>query len=356
MFQNRINKLKESFENFNIGGIMIASRYNRYYLSGFTGTNAYLVINKERNILITDSRYIEQAKKQCPDYEIVNQGKNFYETLQDIFQQISITEIGFEENYITYRQYYDCEKNMKNIKLIPVRNSVEGIREIKDSEEIRKIKKAAQIADETFSHILSYIKPGIVEKEIALEIDYFMKKLGAAELSFETIVASGERSSMPHGVADSREIKDGDTITLDFGCIYEGYCSDMTRTIFVGKAQEKIQDIYKIVLEAQEAALQMLKPGLVCKDIDEMARKIITRYGYGENFGHGLGHSLGLEIHEEPTLSTKSERILEAGMIVTIEPGIYIEGFGGVRIEDLVLITEEGYENLVKSRKEITVI
>ncbi|MGE5328910.1 MAG: M24 family metallopeptidase [Deltaproteobacteria bacterium] len=354
--EERISKLRENLAGYNVGGIIITSRYNRYYLSGFTGTNGYLIIGKEKKILITDSRYIEQAKKQCPDYEIVNQGKNIYEVLQDILQQINISELGFEENYITYRQYADCEKNIKGVKLVPVINSVEKIREIKDRQEIKKIKKAAQIADKTFEHILNYIKIGITEKEIALEIDYFMKKLGASELSFETIVASGTRSSMPHGVASSKIIEDGDTITIDFGCIYDGYCSDMTRTIFVGEPHQKMKDIYKIVLEAQEAALKVLKPGVPCKDVDQIARDIISKYGYGENFGHGLGHSVGLEIHEDPALSTKSERILEAGMVVTVEPGIYVEGIGGVRIEDLVLITENGYENLTSSSKEITVI
>ena len=356
MYQNRINKVRESFESYNINGIIIASRYNRYYLSGFTGTNGYLIIDKDRNILITDSRYIEQASKQCPDYEIINQGKNIYETIQKVLQQMNILELGFEDNHITYREYADYEKNIQNLKLIPVRNSVERIREIKNAEEIKKIKKAAQIADETFNHILGYIKPGVEEKEIALEIDYYMKKLGASELSFKTIAASGERSSMPHGVAGSRKIVFGDNITLDFGCIYEGYCSDMTRTVFVGQAQENIKDIYKIVLEAQKAALQMLKPGLLCKDVDACARDIIKEYGFGENFGHGLGHSVGLEVHEEPAISTKSDRILESGMVITIEPGIYLESIGGVRIEDLVLITETGYENLVSSRKDMIII
>jgi len=356
MFQDRIKKLRDRFEDLKINGILLSNPFNRYYLSGFTGTSGYLFIGEDKSVLITDSRYMKQAKEQCADIEVVDQGKDIYETFLKIIDYIKINRLGFEENHITLRQFSEYEKKLADINLIPVRGEIKRLREIKDKEEIIKITKAAEIADGAFSHILNYIKPGVHENEISLEIEYFMKRQGASAVSFDTIVASGERSAMPHGVASSKEIELGDTVTLDFGCIYEGYCSDMTRTVFVGEAKEEIKKIYEIVLKAQTSALEMLKAGLLCKDIDACARKIITAYGYGENFGHGLGHSLGLEIHEDPAISSKSERKLETDMVVTIEPGIYLEDIGGVRIEDLVLITKNGYENLVKSPKEIIVI
>lgn len=352
----RIQKLKERFEDLKIDGILIANPFNRLYLSDFTGTSGYLLIGKNKSIIITDFRYIEQAHNQCTGYEIIDQGKDFYKTLFKAIQDTNIRNLGIEENHITLRQFGEYEKKLSSIKLVPVRGEIKKFREIKDIMEISKIRKAAEITDNAFEHILKYIRPGITEKEIAIELEYFMKKQGASAVSFETIVASGERSSMPHGAASLKKIEYKDTVTLDFGCIYEGYCSDMTRTVFVGEAKKEMNDIYRIVLEAQQAALQVLKPGLLCKDVDACAREIISRYGYGENFGHGLGHSVGLEVHEEPAVSSKSERILEPGMVVTIEPGIYLEGVGGVRIEDLVLITESGYENFVKVSKKLTIV
>lgn len=356
MFQSRINRLRDSFFSSNIDALIVENRYNVYYLSGFSGTNGCLLIGKTRNFLITDSRYTEQAKNQCKDYEVINQEKDIYNTLFKILKDTDINNLGFEGNYITLKRFSEYENKLTGINLVSVKGEIKKLREIKDQQEIKKIKKAARITDSAFSHILDYIKPGISEKEISIELEYFMKKLGASEVSFETIVASGIRSSMPHGTATSKKIEFGDTLTIDFGCIYDGYCSDMTRTVFVGQAQEKIKEIYKIVLEAQESAMQMLNPGVVCKDVDLRARNIIEKYGYGKNFGHGLGHSLGLEIHEEPYLSYNSEKVLKPGMVVTIEPGIYIEGVGGVRIEDLTLITENGFENLANSGKKIITI
>ncbi|MGE5473587.1 MAG: M24 family metallopeptidase [Ignavibacteriales bacterium] len=356
MFQSRIKKLRDSFNSNNIDALIVENHYNVYYLSGFTGTNGYLLIEKGRSFLITDSRYLEQAKIECKDYEVVNQGKDIYGTLFNILDETNIKNLGFEGNYITLKRFGEYEERLTGINLISVKGEIKKLRETKDLQEIQKIKTAANIADMAFNHILNYLKPGITENEISLEIEYFMKKQGASEISFETIVASGVRSSMPHGVATSKIIEYGDTVTLDFGCIYDRYCSDMTRTVFIGQAQEKIKEIYKIVLEAQQSAIQMLEPGLVCKDADAEARSIISKSGYGPNFGHSLGHSLGLEVHEEPSLSYNSEKILKPGMVVTIEPGIYLEGIGGVRIEDLILITENGYENFVSASKEIIII
>lgn len=354
--QNRIAKLRKQFGSLNIDGMLVSSPHNRRYLTGFTGTNGHVLIGRKNNIFITDFRYEESARKECIGFEIAVQGKSFLETLSELIKKEGINNLGFEENHVTYQQYKKYKEILPEINLVSVSNVVEKLRTIKDDQEISNIRKAAQIADEGFTYILGIIKPGAVELEIALELEMFMRKRGASSLSFETIVASGERSSMPHGAASNKVIKNGDVVTLDFGCVYKGYCSDMTRTIFVGKADEKIRKIYDIVLEAQLSSLAAIKPSVVCSRVDEIARGIIKNNGYEKNFGHGLGHSVGLEIHEEPRFSPSDKSVLEPGMVITVEPGIYVEGLGGVRIEDLIVITDNGYENLTSSSKDIIVI
>jgi len=224
---------------------------------------------------------------------------------------------------------------------------------IKASWEIERISKAEAIGDMAFSHILGYIKEGVSERDIAAELEYFMKKQGAEKTSFDTIVISGKKTSMPHGTPDDKKIENGDFVTLDFGCVYEGYCSDMTRTVAVGKADERQKEIYNIVLEAQLTGLNAIKSGVVCKNADEMARNVIEKAGYGKYFGHSLGHGVGLMIHELPNLSPKSEMMLEDNMVVSCEPGIYIPDFGGVRIEDLVVVSGEKCTILSKSQKNL---
>ena len=246
---------------------------------------------------------------------------------------------------------------MKSLKLLG--NETENDRLFivcEDSAELRKIAEAERLGDEAFSYILKHISVGRTEKEIASELEFFMRKNGASALSFETICASGVRSAMPHGTASDKVIKKGDFVTLDFGCILDGYCSDMTRTIVMGTPSQKQKEIYDVVLKAQISAINAVKCGARCADCDMAARKIIEDAGYGNNFGHGTGHSVGIEIHESPNLSPKSDAILQAGNVVTVEPGIYIDGFGGVRIEDLVQINDQNTENLTKSVKDLIII
>ncbi|WP_330375460.1 Xaa-Pro peptidase family protein [Inediibacterium massiliense] len=348
---HRISKLRSVLQERDLEGILIFKPENRRYISGFTGTHGYVLITMDQAIFITDSRYIQQASKQCIDYDILEH--NYQHNIYSIIQKLNLKNIGFEDDFITYDQYLEFKKNLNGINLVPIQGIINDLRIIKDEKEIQSIRKAASIADEAFKHVCSYIKSGMTENEVALELEFFMKKKGASSLSFDTIVASGIRSSLPHGVASSKKIEEGDFITMDFGCIYDGYCSDMTRTIVLGKANVKQKEIYNIVLEAQENALAAIKPGMKGLDIDQIAREIISSRGYGENFGHGLGHGVGLEIHEEPTLSPKGNIILQPGMVVTDEPGIYIPKFGGVRIEDLILVTEAGCEILSKSSKKL---
>lgn len=356
--ENRIKRLREKFREINIDGVLVTDPKNIFYFSGYDGDSGSLLIGKDKKVIITNSLSAEYAQEKCQGFEIRSfaREEGVHQTIFRVLVEFNIKQLGFEENNLTFKQYQNCVDNYKDVNLIPLKDCFYELRQIKDEREIEIIKKAARIGDEAFSHIISIIKPGITENEIALELEIFMRKKGAKGLSFDTIVVSGSRTSMIHSMPSDKKVEFGDVLMMDFGCVYEGYCSDMTRTVFVGKANEEIKDIYKIVLKAQNAGIEALKAGMRCKDIDEIARNIIANNGYSENFGHGLGHSLGLEVHETPNLSPKYEGTLQPNMVVTVEPGIYIPGKGGVRIEDLLLVTENGCENLVSSSKEIIVL
>ncbi|SKA81895.1 Xaa-Pro aminopeptidase [Caloramator quimbayensis] len=354
MIEKRIARFRQQFETLGIDAALIISDVNRNYLTGFTGDESFAIITKNKAFFITDSRYTEQAKKQVKNFEIIEyKPPSVQEYIKKIVLDNEIKRIGFEEDRISFSEYEKYKETLEGIELIKLNGAVENLRIIKDEEEIELISKAAQIADDAFLHILNFIKPNMTEKDVALELEFFMRQKGASKLSFDSIVASGNRSSLPHGVASDKVIEKGDFLTLDFGCIYEGYCSDMTRTIVIGKADDKQKEIYNIVLEANKEALEAIKPKMACCEIDKIARDIISNKGYGDRFGHGLGHGVGREIHEQPRLSAFSKAVLEKGMVVTDEPGIYIPEYGGVRIEDLVLVTEDGYKVLSKSSKEL---
>lgn len=329
--------------------VFISSYPNIFYYSGFTSEDAVLIITKDSSLLLTDSRYTIQAKQQSPTYEVC-EISNIESIIKSLKQQI----LCIEEDAMSVSQFLRLQGYGKKPK--PFSKTIKNPRRIKDKEEIRKIAQAEELGDRAFSYILDFIKAGKSEKEIAVELEFFMRRNGASKLSFDTICASGVRSAMPHGVASDKIIEKGDFVTLDFGCVLDGYCSDMTRTVVVGKATQRQKEIYEIVLKAQKSTLDILKAGVLCKDADKVARDIIDKAGYKDNFGHGTGHSVGAEIHELPSLSPKSEDILEIGNVVSVEPGIYIEGFGGVRIEDLVQIGTENALNLTKSEKDLLII
>jgi Xaa-Pro aminopeptidase len=347
----RLCKLRDILKGKNLDAAIIFKPENRRYMSGFTGTSGYALITMNKAFFLTDFRYVDQAKQQCKEYEIIKHTNE--RSIFSIINELNLNNLGFEENFITYHQYMEFSKELDHIELIPLDGAISSLRKIKYEEEIKYIKQAANIADEAFLHICNYMKPGIAEKNVALELETFMKKEGASSTSFDTIVASGIRSSLPHGVASDKLLEKGDFVTLDFGCIYNGYCSDMTRTIVLGKANEQQREIYHIVLKAQQEALAAIKPGITGIEADKIARDVITSCGYGEYFGHGLGHGVGLEIHEDPSLSPIGKEVLKEGMIVTDEPGIYIPDFGGVRIEDLLMITKSGNKVLSKSPKNL---
>lgn len=326
---------------------LISSKANIFYYSGFTSEDALLYISHKRRLLITDFRYTLQAKEQAPDFEVI---------IEKGIEEISKTEekvIFIEEDYITAGKKRKLAEKLEDKDLVFGGDIISAPRRTKTDAEIKKIHEAERLGDHAFSHILKYIKPGVTEKEVALELEYFMKKAGASSIAFDTICASGVRSAMPHGCASDKIISSGEFVTLDYGCVLEGYCSDMTRTIVVGSANDRQKEIYNIVLKAQAEALGKISCGMQCREADKIARDIIDGFGYGKNFGHSLGHSLGLEVHEGPNLSPRSEDTLEIGNVFSVEPGIYIEGFGGVRIEDICAITPDGVINLTGSPKEL---
>ncbi len=344
--QTRIDKLRKSINADEC--VLISGKANIFYYSGFRSEDAYLIISQEKQIIVTDSRYTIQAKEQAPNFELCDIMLGW----EKIFKKAEKKIIGYEENYLTAGML-EKFKASSDMKFKPMQAVIDKPRRIKDKSEIKRIADAEKIGDEAFSYILKQIKPGKTEREIALELEFFMKRQGAEALSFDTIAASGKRSAMPHGLASGKELCKGDFLTLDFGCIFEGYCSDMTRTVVIGKADEKQKEIYNTVLRAQLAALKTISAGKKCSDIDAAAREVIQQAGYGNNFGHSLGHSVGIEIHEMPVFSPKNADITEEGHVITVEPGIYVEDFGGVRIEDLIVVAENGIENLTSSPKEL---
>ncbi len=332
--------------------VFISSYPNIFYYSGFSSNDAYLIISHNENIIITDSRYTVQAKEECPDFSLINITEGF----EKIFKNLSSSVILYEEKDMSVGFYINLKKQALNKTFISSSDKISSFREKKDAFEIKKIQEAEHLGDEAFSYILNFIKPGMNEIEIASEIEYFMRKNGASRLSFETIVASGVRSSMPHGTATEKTIQKGELLTLDFGCVLDGYCSDMTRTVGIGYISEKEREIYDIVLKAQETALSGMQIDMKCSDIDKLARDVISGFGYGANFGHSLGHSVGIEIHEAPNFSAKSEAKLQNGHVITVEPGIYIESLGGVRIEDVIAVLDDNIINLTKSPKELIIL
>ena len=337
-----------------VDGLLILQPENRRWVSGFTGTSGVVVVGRQgQPVFLTDFRYTQQAGQQCQGYEIVRHGQEMAADIKAVLERLQIRRLGFEKNFITVAQHAKWTSEMEGIELVPLEDILLDLRAVKDEEELELLAQAAAIADKAFAHILGFLKPGISERRVALELERHMQDLGAAGTSFETIVASGVRSSMPHGVASEKLLEKNDFITMDFGCVYKGYCSDMTRTVVMGKANPRQKEIYAIVLEAQLAGVQGIRAGISGQEADSLARDIIAAKGYGEQFGHGLGHGVGLAIHESPRAGITSEDILVVNNIVTIEPGIYLPDWGGVRIEDMVVVQEGGCRNLTASPKEL---
>ncbi|NLL20976.1 MAG: aminopeptidase P family protein [Firmicutes bacterium] len=354
---NRVAKIRQKMAENNIDALLVTHRPNVFYLSGFSGTSGFLLLTAEDALLYTDFRYLQQAGEQAPGFEVVrvNSTADFSAAVQLISQK-GLKNIALEEAHISLREFHQFKNSYHGDgRIVPLFNFIEVMRAVKEEEEITKIATAARIADEAFQKILPLLKPGMSELDLAGELEYRLRKSGSEKLPFEIIVASGERSALPHGTAGSRIIKEGEPVTVDFGAVYEGYCSDMTRTFLFGAPSAKQQEIYNMVLQGQEMALSSIKPGQKASAADTLVRNFFQQLGFGMYFGHGLGHGVGLEVHELPTLSPKGEGLLEEAMVFTLEPGIYIEGWGGIRIEDLVVLRSNGVQNLTNTGKRFVI-
>jgi len=332
---------------------------NIKYLTGFSGTNASIVVDENSSYFITDSRYEEYAQSLLPkNFKFILQTGSMQESVRRCLEGSDKKAVFVESHSITLNQYALLKKELKKIKIIPLYDDpISFIRMEKDDDEIAVLREAAVITDNCFYHLLKFIKAGMTEWEIALEIENYFKRNGCISCSFDTIVASGSNSSMPHYIPSmDKKICRGEALLIDMGCRYKGYNSDLTRTIFIGEIDKKIEEIYNIVLEAQIKSIEAVRPELKTSELDNIARTIISDYGYDKEFGHGLGHGLGIEVHEMPAVKKNDNTKLKKNMIITIEPGIYISGLGGVRIEDMVLVTSRGCEVLTKCSKELIVI
>lgn len=349
-------KLRKSFDELGIDGILVTDSINRRYLTDFTGSAGTVLISKTEAYLLVDFRYTSQATAQTKDFTVKEIDRAIiFEEITNLAESLGIKKLGFEQQHVSYQYYSEFSKYAK-AHLVPLSGVVEKLRMFKSESEIAILKKAAEISDAAFSHILTVIRPGITEIEIANELEFHMRKLGATSSSFDMIVASGVRSSLPHGVASEKVVEQGDMITLDFGAYYNGYCSDMTRTIAVGEPDPKLKEIYAIVSGALEHALAGIKAGMTGKEADALTRDYISEKGYGEYYGHGMGHGIGLYIHEDIFMNPKCEQLIEEGMVLTVEPGIYIPNLGGVRIEDDIILKKDGIEIITKSNKELIIL
>lgn len=340
-----------------VDGLLLTSRYSRHYGAEFDIAEGIAIVTKAGCRYYTDSRYIESAEKNLKGFEVlmVGSGRNYHVLLNEAIADFGVTKLGYEERYLTVEELMGFQKNLK-AELVPFNKPIYDLRAVKEDWELDLMRKAQAIADKAFAEVLPRIHTGMTELELQAELIYCMYKNGAHGLSFDPIVVSGPNTSMPHGVAGERVIQDGDFITMDFGVLYYGYCSDMTRTVAVGHVTEEMEKIYNTVLEAQLAGIAVTRAGVTGKEIDAAARKVITDAGYGEYFSHSYGHSVGLEIHEAPNCSFRDEAPMQAGVIASAEPGIYLPGKFGVRIEDVVIFTEDGCENIAHSPKNLIIL
>ena len=340
-----------------VDGLLLTSRYSRHYGAEFDIAEGVAIVTKAGCRYFTDSRYIESAEKGIQGFEVLemNRANNYIKRLNDAIVDFGVSKLGFEENYLTVAEYNYYADNLK-AELVPFNKQINGFRGVKEAWELERMRKAQDITDKAFSEVLGRIQVGMTELELQAELIYCLYKNGGDGLAFDPIVVSGPNTSLPHGVAGERKIQAGDFVTMDFGAMYQGYCSDMTRTVAVGYATEEMKKVYNTVLEAQLAGIAITKAGVPGKDIDAAARKVIEDAGYGPYFGHGYGHSLGLEIHEAPNPNGGNDQPMPLGAVCSAEPGIYLPGKFGVRIEDVTIYLEDGCEDITHSPKNLIIV
>lgn len=355
MLKSRRAKLERFFTSHKIDAIMFSNMLNIRYLSGFTGSEGALLMTRDRFWLLCDSRYTAQASIEVQGGEI-RQFSEKQDAVRELIEELKLQRIGFESAHTTVAAFMEFSGKLTGCELVPINANLDQIRSCKDQDEIERLGDVARLASEAFQAIIGLIRPGLSEADLARELEFEMRRRGADGRAFDFIVASGERGSMPHGRASDKLIRSGELVTIDFGAVKNGYYSDETMTVAVGKPDDRAREIYAIVKEAHDRAVAAVRPGMACRDLDAVARDHISECGYGEYFGHGLGHGVGLEIHEKPVISPRSDMTIDEGMVFTIEPGIYIPGFGGVRIEDTLVVLGNGCRLLTQVSKELMMV
>ncbi|HPL63643.1 MAG TPA: Xaa-Pro peptidase family protein [Syntrophales bacterium] len=352
---DRVSRIRSLLSDQELDAVLIQNLANIFYLVGFSGSDGALLISGAKTVLLVDGRYITQAGAETPSSEIVEY-RDKTKGITRFIAENGFRRIGFESSVMSFQQHHDLASQTSGTDWIPIARGIEELRSIKDAEELSCIRKAIALSTRAFQIVMAEARPGICEREIAIELDYRMRREGAENVSFSTIVASGENSALPHAKPGSRRLAPGDLVVIDFGSVYRGYCSDETCTVAVGPLSPVNKEIYRIVKNAHDIALEAIKDGAFCRDIDKLVRDFIDNKGYGPYFSHATGHGVGLEVHEFPRLNRLSEAVLKSGMVITVEPGIYIPGQGGVRIEDMVLVREHGCEKLTELPKELKFI
>ncbi len=356
MIKDRLDRLVARLGERELDGVLISAPENRQYMSGFTGSAGYLFIANGHAVLVTDSRYTEQAANQAPDYEVV-QVRGGWDWLLELVRSTGVRRLGFESQNMTVATYNNLIDALKEddaaskVSLIAASGLAEEQRVVKDGSELEELQRAINASDAAMEAVCPNIREGMTEREVAWRMEMTMRDFGADSISFDTIVAAGPNGAMAHHRPSDREIQAGEPIVIDMGARVDGYCSDITRTVLVGEPDEMFRKIYDIVLGAQLTAIHTVKPGMTGEDCDGLSRDVIAEAGYGDNFGHSLGHGVGLAVHENPRVSPRSNDPLEPDMVFTVEPGIYISGWGGVRIEDIVVLGEQGATPLSKASK-----
>jgi Xaa-Pro aminopeptidase len=347
--RERLSRVRSHLRETGIEGLVVSQGSNVFYLSGFRGSSGALLIDSDRALLFSDFRYRLQALEQAPGFEFIEVPRRLLYGVGDAAREAGTRILGYDAAHLTCELRDELEEGAAGADLVSASGVVEGLRATKSPDEVRRMRRAAAVADEALERMVSLLRPGAVERDIAIEGEYSMRRAGAERAAFDVIVASGPRSALPHALTTTREIEEGDLVVIDIGAVVSGYCSDMTRTYAVGSPSEEARRIYDLVYRAQRAGAAVAGPGVICGDVDAAARTVIDEAGYGNAFGHGLGHGVGIDVHEAPRLRKGEEDPLVAGHVVTVEPGVYVEEVGGVRLEDMVIVTETGSETLTQS-------
>jgi Xaa-Pro aminopeptidase len=348
---NRLARIQQRIQQHGTDALLIFNDHNITYLSGFTGHAATALLLSDAAYLLTDYRYVEQAKAQCTEFKVICRDRinqSLAALIGEVCDNHAVNSLAFETDHISHGQWLQMRSEWQELSCDPVSRWVEDLRHVKDEEEIQSIRLAAHIADQALMELVSQIKPEVTERELAIELEYQMALLGSEAPSFPTIMLAAERSALPHGVPGDRALQPGDLLLIDFGAVINGYHSDMTRTFVLGKADEQQRAIYQTVLDAQQAALDVLRPGITTTELNEAAQAVLNRSPHAQYQGEGLGHGLGMDLHEQPFIGMGPEMTIEPGTVITIEPGIYIPGWGGVRIEDDVVLTDDGLQRLTE--------